>query len=179
MGELVSLNEIVERSYNQMGIYIEEVRSHGFPFDYQLSIDHYDYPLEFTPKDKRTIGGHFIDELILNALKSILKIRELEDIRPKRYDTALIKKRVPRISISLEVVGDEYVISVQDNGPGIAPENHERIWEDKVSTFGTTGTGLALIWEEIVEYYGGRTEVKSVPNFETVFTLYIPKPRNI
>ena len=72
--------------------------------------------------------------------------------------------------------GDQVVISVTDNGPGIAPEHLGKIF----SSFFTTkpegkGTGLGLsITEGIVSDHGGRIDVTSRPREATTFRIYLP-----
>jgi len=73
---------------------------------------------------------------------------------------------------------DMVAVSVSDTGIGIAPENHETIFE-KFKQVGDTltgkpkGTGLGLpICKEIVEHYGGRIWVESeLGKGSTFFTL--------
>lgn len=63
------------------------------------------------------------------------------------------------IEISVHERGDFYEFQVDDDGPGIPPEHHERIWgmfqtlqpRDKVEG---SGIGLALI-KRLVQHYGG------------------------
>ena len=68
-------------------------------------------------------------------------------------------------------------ISVEDQGPGIAPEHLERIFErfyrcDKARSRENGGTGLGLaIVKHIAQYHGGRVEVESKPGQGSVFTL--------
>ena len=60
--------------------------------------------------------------------------------------------------------GDEYhVYRVQDNGPGIDPRYHERVFElfDRLdSTTPGTGIGLTIV-KRIVEVHGGNVWVES------------------
>lgn len=62
-------------------------------------------------------------------------------------------------------------VTFRDTGPGIAPEDRERIF----TPFFTTkhqGTGLGLyVAKEIVEQQGGRIEMESAPGEGTVFTV--------
>jgi signal transduction histidine kinase len=72
----------------------------------------------------------------------------------------------PTIAIGSRRVGPFYEFSVKDNGPGIAPEFHDRIWgifqtleaRDRVEG---AGIGLALV-KKIVESQRGRAWVESV-----------------
>jgi PAS domain S-box-containing protein len=76
-------------------------------------------------------------------------------------------------------VGEAVEFSVSDDGPGIAPEYHERIWgifqtlasRDQVEG---TGVGLALV-KKIVERRGGRVSVESEPGSGATFRFLWPK----
>jgi signal transduction histidine kinase/ActR/RegA family two-component response regulator len=66
-----------------------------------------------------------------------------------------------RVSISATTVGDELLVSVTDNGPGIAAEDRERIFESFQQggrgPASEDGTGLGLtLCRRIVELFGGR-----------------------
>jgi signal transduction histidine kinase len=68
---------------------------------------------------------------------------------------------------------------VRDNGPGIAPEFHERIWgifqtlapRDKVES---TGVGLSLV-KKIVETRGGQVSLDSAPGRGATFRFTWPR----
>jgi two-component system sensor histidine kinase BaeS len=70
-------------------------------------------------------------------------------------------------------------IRVSDTGPGIAPEEQERIFEpffrsDKQRRF-PQGLGLGLtIARDLIVAHGGRLELSSVPGEGADFTFYIP-----
>lgn len=79
-----------------------------------------------------------------------------------------------RLEVSVERDGGNAVARIADNGPGIAPEKLERIFEPFVSTKGK-GMGLGLaICREIVEAHAGRLEVESHVGEGTSFTLRVP-----
>ena len=79
-----------------------------------------------------------------------------------------------RLEVSVEREGGSAVVRVTDNGPGIAPEKMDRIFEPFVSTKGK-GMGLGLaICREIAEAHAGRLDVQSAPGEGTTFTLRIP-----
>jgi two-component system cell cycle sensor histidine kinase/response regulator CckA len=65
-------------------------------------------------------------------------------------------------------------ISLQDTGPGIAPENLSRVFEPYFSTK-PKGSGLGLATaHSVVQNHGGRIEVKSRVGVGTCFYVYLP-----
>jgi signal transduction histidine kinase len=72
----------------------------------------------------------------------------------------------PRIEIGVQIENDRSVFSVYDNGMGIAPEQHERVFglfnKLDANTEGT-GIGLALV-KRIVEVHGGKIWIESDGN---------------
>lgn len=75
------------------------------------------------------------------------------------------------IEVSAEVADDRVVLSVSDNGPGIAPEDIGRIFDRFHTGDKTGGTGLGLsIAKELAEAMDSRLTVSSKPG-TTVFTL--------
>jgi signal transduction histidine kinase len=76
--------------------------------------------------------------------------------------------------------GDRFEISVVDTGPGIAPADQAKIFEefqqvDNSSTRKKGGTGLGLsISRKIVELHGGRIAVQSEVGKGSIFTVSIP-----
>ena len=75
--------------------------------------------------------------------------------------------------------GEYIVLSVTDNGPGILPENLDRIFEPfftkKVMGISGTGLGLTVVWNTVQDHYG-YIDVSSDKN-GTKFELYFPITR--
>ncbi|MCA9237326.1 MAG: FHA domain-containing protein [Planctomycetales bacterium] len=66
-------------------------------------------------------------------------------------------------------------VTVQDNGPGIAPEDMEAIFTAFVSRKGGRGTGLGLpVSQKILEEHGGKITVASTVGHGSCFTLELP-----
>jgi len=83
----------------------------------------------------------------------------------------------PRIHVSATPGEGEWTFSVQDNGIGIAPDQHERIFGLFKRLHGPdvpgTGLGLALC-KRIVENHGGRIWVESAVDRGSKFCFTIP-----
>ena len=76
------------------------------------------------------------------------------------------------------VSSDAIKLQIEDDGPGISPENMKRIFEPFFTTKKDVGTGLGLwVCKEIAERHGGTVEAKSNNlNGSTgaVFTILLP-----
>jgi two-component system OmpR family sensor kinase len=82
--------------------------------------------------------------------------------------------------------GDDVVLEVSDEGPGLAPEDAERVFERfyradesrtrAVAGEGGTGLGLAIV-SAIVAAHGGRAEVDTAPGEGATFRVLLPRVR--
>ncbi|HEU4793743.1 MAG TPA: ATP-binding protein [Nitrolancea sp.] len=83
------------------------------------------------------------------------------------------------IAVTVEHRGNEIVVSVADNGVGIAPDALQRLFErfykaDKARTGGGTGLGLAIA-KHLVQVHGGRIWAESPGEGQgATFTFAIP-----
>ncbi|UCC82893.1 MAG: hypothetical protein JSW46_18320 [Gemmatimonadota bacterium] len=68
------------------------------------------------------------------------------------------------------------VVEISDSGPGIAPDDLERIFDVGFTTKQTkSGMGLGLgISKDIIERQGGRIEVESTPGEGATFRVLVP-----
>lgn len=85
-----------------------------------------------------------------------------------------------RVSVKVERTADGVAFQVQDNGIGIAPREHRRIFKrfyrvDQSLASATSGVGLGLsIVELIARAHGGSVSVQSAEGSGSTFTLTVP-----
>ncbi len=108
--------------------------------------------------------AEYIDQVITNILDNAIKYTPIGG----------------RVTVSLQCMVGEAVISVEDTGIGIAPQDKERIFErfyrvDKARSreLGGTGLGLAIV-RHIVLAHQGRIEIDSQPGRGTTFRIILP-----
>jgi two-component system phosphate regulon sensor histidine kinase PhoR len=89
-----------------------------------------------------------------------------------------------RVGVRLAVEGPNAVLSVEDTGIGIAPEDQGRIFErfyrvDKARSRQLGGTGLGLsIVKHVALAHGGNVSLKSAPGRGSTFRVQIPLARD-
>lgn len=116
-------------------------------------------PLPLVHGDRKKLT-HLLQNLIQNAIKF-------------RGD------RAPEIRVGLDSQGDDHaVVFVKDNGIGIDPKHHERIFRlfERLHTreeYDGTGIGLALC-KRIVDQHGGKLWLESTPGEGTTFFCRLP-----
>ena len=84
----------------------------------------------------------------------------------------------PIVRVEAVREGETWLLSVADNGRGIPPREHRRIFDifrraDPSDGVPGNGMGLALV-KKIVEQQGGRIGVRSAPGEGTVFEISLP-----
>ncbi len=117
------------------------------------------------PRDLPTGRGdeRRITQVLLNLVGNAIKFTEAGEVR-----------------IAAQASDAEFAVSVSDTGPGIAPADQEKIFEefrqvDSSSTRSKGGTGLGLsIARRIVDLHGGRMWVESVPGRGSTFSFSLP-----
>ncbi|MET0286793.1 MAG: sensor histidine kinase [Polyangiales bacterium] len=114
-----------------------------------------------------TLDAFRIKQVLLNLLSNAFKFSEPSST----------------VTVSWELVGDADVVSVRDQGIGIAPENHERIFAgfEQVHTgqtrkYGGTGLGLSIS-RSLVRMHGGELWVESELKRGAVFRFSLPRSR--
>ena len=86
--------------------------------------------------------------------------------------------RPPEVEIRCDPVAEGWLLSVRDNGVGIAPDDQEKVFalfQRGASTTARDGTGVGLaICKRVVENHGGRIWVKSTPGDGATFHVLLP-----
>lgn len=105
----------------------------------------------------------------------------LQQVLQNLIGNAIAHRHQPHCAIRVFATdqGERWRISVADNGPGIDPRHHERIFQlfqvltprDRKES---TGVGLALV-RKIVELHGGKVWVESRPGEGATFHFTLPK----
>lgn len=127
------------------------------------------------PKGFRVELPFFLPTLTTNAV-------QMQQVFTNLISNALKYHHHPEkgnVQISCDDAGDFYLFSVADDGPGIDPEYHERIFVifqtlTERDTMESTGVGLAIV-KKIVERQGGRISVKSAEGQGAKFIFTWPK----
>jgi two-component system phosphate regulon sensor histidine kinase PhoR len=87
------------------------------------------------------------------------------------------------VKITIKDKGDSVILSVKDNGIGIAKENQEKVFERfyrvdearvSVGDESSTGLGLAIV-KQVVQDHKGTIEIESDLGKGTEFIITMPK----
>lgn len=109
-----------------------------------------------------SVDRQMIDRVIANLLSNALKF----------------SPRNSRVRLTLDRRGNEVLLAVADQGPGIAPEEHPKLFQSysqvaRTARKDSTGLGLFII-KTIVEAHGGRVGVRCPPEGGSVFEVRLP-----
>lgn len=102
--------------------------------------------------------------LLGNAVYAVVKKAQRTDFQPQ-------------VNMTVETVGEQYVLKIKDNGIGIEDTIIDKIFDPFFTTKTTgeaAGVGLYLS-REIVQNHGGDIKVASVKDQYTEFTITLPK----
>ena len=88
------------------------------------------------------------------------------------------KDKTPHVDVNARREGKNVLLTVHDEGIGIAPEHQERIFQvferlHSVAAYPGTGIGLAIVKRGIIRM-GGTVRVKSAPGKGSTFYITLP-----
>ncbi len=106
--------------------------------------------------------------------------RRLTQVLLNLVGNALKFTEAGRVAVEARRDGESFLVSVTDTGPGIAPGDQERVFEEfqqvqssKAGTKGGTGLGLAIA-RRIVHMHGGRLWLDSTLGEGSTFSFTVP-----
>jgi PAS domain S-box-containing protein len=108
-----------------------------------------------------------IEQVLLNLLRNAAQEMARKDFAGER----------PLILLRLKRDGDDLVIEVEDNGPGIEEKNRTRVFEPFFTTKEPgvgTGLGLSVSYFIITSNHGGTMTVESEPGKGAKFIIRLP-----
>ncbi|MBF6466273.1 HAMP domain-containing histidine kinase [Nocardia beijingensis] len=86
-----------------------------------------------------------------------------------------------QVTVLLRPGPDDVLLEVADTGPGLPPEDAERVFErfyrtdsSRARSSGGTGLGLSIV-QALVTAHGGEVGVRSSPGAGTTFTVRLPR----
>lgn len=111
---------------------------------------------------------YLFEQVIINLLNNAR-----HSVREKGFEKT--------ITVHAYSMQSDFILSIEDNGVGIAEENLPKIFEPFFSTKPSDeGTGLGLpIVQDVVHRMGGSIRVESALNSYTIFLVQIPKNTGI
>jgi PAS domain S-box-containing protein len=113
-----------------------------------------------------------IAQILGNLLTNAFQSMTLPHPKERASSTSL--PRGEKLTISAVVQGDLVNIAVQDTGPGIPPENMDKLFQPLFTTK-SKGIGLGLaVSKKLAEANGGKIEVESVVGQGSTFMVFLP-----
>lgn len=125
-----------------------------------------------------TEAGHTLELHLTPSLMGRWDRERLEQVLANLLSNALKYAPGAPLKVTTLEVGTSAILEVEDRGPGIAPEDHHRVFERferLVATNQVSGLGLGLhISRHIVEAHGGTIRVRSAIGEGARFIVELP-----
>ena len=150
--EIVSMTNEISNLFNNLA----DLMSIELKVNY--SFDHLELPID----------RGMVEKMIFNLLSNAFKYTSVNGV-------VMIN-----LSKSSEAETEYVKISVINTGEGISKENLSKVFDryfqiNNVQNKNVAGTGIGLaLVKSFVELHNGKVEVKSEPNLETCFDIYLP-----
>lgn len=129
--------------------------------------------------EDRLDQAKLVPELDLTSTPVYCDRRRIEQVLIALIDNAIRYSNAGKLKISSEVASQNWILKIEDEGPGIATEFQDdlfkpffRLEESRNKEFGGTGLGLAVVHAIVVALKG--TIQYSNQGSKSVFTIKIP-----
>ncbi|AXE21707.1 hypothetical protein DR864_23470 [Runella rosea] len=161
--ELTDINQLADE-YLRLSYHGLRAKDSSFNCDYAL-IGARDLPkIEVVPQEI----GRVLLNLINNAFYAV---------NARRAQNAADVNYSPKVVVSTQVIDNQVVIQVKDNGIGMSKEVQAKIFQPFFTTKPTgegTGLGLSLAYDIVTKGHGGTIELESVEGEGTKFRVGLP-----
>ena len=160
--EFIDINVLADE-YLRLAYHGLRAKDKSFNADFQTDFDDTLPKVEIMPQDL----GRVVLNIINNAFFAVTSIPENE--RDANYK--------PVVKVTTKNLGDQVMISIKDNGPGIPTELKDKIFQPFFTTKPAgkgTGLGLSLAYDIVTTGHGGAIELNTAPGEGTEFVIYIP-----
>jgi len=160
--ELTDINVLADE-YLRLSYHGLRAKDKSFNADFKTDLDQSLPKVDVIPQDL----GRVVLNLINNAFYAVTSLPE--EKRGENYK--------PMVTVGTKNLGDQVLISVKDNGPGISKDIKDKIFQPFFTTKPTgkgTGLGLSLAYDIITQGHGGALELNTAPGKGTEFLIYIP-----
>jgi len=160
--EFIDINVLADE-YLRLAYHGLRAKDKSFNADFKTDFDETLPKVEIMPQDL----GRVVLNIINNAFFAVTSIPENE--RDENYK--------PLVMVSTKNLGDQVLISIKDNGPGIPKEIKDKIFQPFFTTKPAgkgTGLGLSLAYDIVTTGHGGAIELNTAPGEGTEFVIYIP-----
>jgi signal transduction histidine kinase len=159
--EPTDLNGLV-KEYVNLAFHGMRANKNPINVDIQLQLDENLPTANINPED--------FSRVILNLCKNAF-----DAMRDKTKENQ--NGYLPKLTVRTKDSDDKILVEVEDNGPGIAEENRDKLLMPFFTTKkGNEGTGLGLsITHDIVKAHQGVLEINSIEGEFTKFSILLPK----
>lgn len=161
LAELLSISRIIRQELERESVDVEDLLESMLK-TMEASINESGGKIHIeSPLHKVTANRRLLSQCLQNLISNALKYRD--------------PTRPLLVAIATEKTPDHVLISVSDNGLGIDPQFHDKVFGlfERLDVGEGTGVGLAII-RTIMERHGGEVLLKSQPGHGSRFSLLFP-----
>jgi len=113
------------------------------------------------PGDARVLADDLLGSVVGNLLDNAVLHNDSAD---------------PRVEVDLRAEGEDLVLTVDDDGPGIDPERRDAVFGREEKGLESSGSGLGLyLVDRLVDLYGGTVEIADSDLGGARFRVWLPR----